>query len=143
MHGRQSIMVSTSALLGHGIMKESSTVSGLQETKDDSALMKKIPKVSQLSLMQESLVMANDMTLTDKLSFYAQSTQTLNFFVKLEVDSILNGVNSSKYWNKYAQAITTKYAKSIYYYSCNVRFSDLGPCLKNQDNLELRVGHIL
>lgn len=100
---RQSIMVSTSALLDDGIMKESLTASELQETSDDSALMKNIPKVSQLSLMQESLVMDNEMTLTDKLSFYAQSTPTLNLFQKLEVDSILNGVNSSKYWNEYVQ----------------------------------------
>ncbi len=106
MHRRQSITVSTSALLDDGIMKESLTASELPETSDDSALMNKIPKVSQLSLMQESLVMDNEMTLTDKLSFYAQSTPTLNLFVKLEVDSILNGVNSSKYWNEYVKVIS-------------------------------------
>ena len=71
---QQHITVSTSALSDDGIMKESLTASELQETSDDSALMKNIPKVSQLSLMQESLVMGNEMTLTDKLSFYAQST---------------------------------------------------------------------
>ncbi len=106
MHRRQSITVSTSALLDDGIMTEGLTVSELPETSDDSALMKTIPKVSQLSLMQESLVIANEMTLTDKLSFYAQSTPTLNLFQKLEVDSILNGVNSSKYWNEYAKVIS-------------------------------------
>ena len=103
---QQHITVSTSALSDDGIMKESLTASELQETSDDSALMKDIPKVSQLSLMQESLVMDNEMTLTDKLSFYAQSTPTLNLFQKLEVDSILNGVNSSKYWNEYAKVIS-------------------------------------
>ncbi len=60
MHRRQSITVSTSALLDDGIMTESLTASELQETSDDSALMKNIPKVSQLSLMQESLVMDNN-----------------------------------------------------------------------------------
>jgi len=99
-------MVSKSALNDDGTIKESLTASELQETSDDSALMKKIPIVSQLSLMQESLVMANEMTLIDKLSFYAQSTQTLNLFQKLEVDSILNGINSSKYWNEYVQVIS-------------------------------------
>ncbi len=126
MHRRQSITVSTSALLDDGIMTEGLTASELPETSDDSALMKIIPKVSQLSLMQESLVIANEMTLTDKLSFYAKNTPTRNLFQKLEVDSILNGVNSSKYWNEYVQVIS-QHLSSL----TPIEQSDLGSHLLN------------
>ncbi len=56
--------------------------------------------------MQELVPIPKKMTLSDKLNFYAQSTQKGNWFKKLARDSILNGENCSLYWNEYTKAIS-------------------------------------
>ncbi len=63
-------------------------------------------KISPLSVMQESLLIPKEMTLKDRLSFYARVTRQAPLLVRLGQDSILNGENSSKYWNKYTSLIS-------------------------------------
>ncbi len=88
--------------LDDGIKKEARVASEIQGTKDDSVLTTKDKKIKLLSAMQESLLLHREMASTDKLNFYGPNTQTLNCLVNLEVDSILNGANSSKYLNEIA-----------------------------------------
>ena len=89
-------MGSTSAPDNDGTMKENSverkgansSTSELPGINDDSVFLMRDQKISPLSLMQESLPTGNEMTLTDKLSFYARNTQVLNLFG--EIGSGLN-----------------------------------------------------
>ncbi len=90
-----------------GMKPENSTASGLKATNGDSALKTpKIREASPLSLMQESLPTPSEMTWSDKLSFYANTTQQQNWLQKLAADSILNGESCSTYWNEFAKAIS-------------------------------------
>lgn len=91
-----------------------------QETNDGFASTTNSPKISPLSVTQESLLIPKEMTSTDKLNSYAQNTQALNLFQKLEADSILNGESSSKYWNEYVRVISQH--KAIAYADRAVRF---------------------
>ena len=78
-----------------------------QEGKEDSASKNTKQRIkSPLSSMQESLPIPKKMTLSDKLNFYAQSTQKENWCKKLVQDSILNGENCSLYWNEYTKEIS-------------------------------------
>jgi putative transposase len=89
-----------------GTKKENSTAAELKATSEDSALKENTRSKSPLSVMQESLPIPKGMTSKDKLNFYVQNTQTQKLFEKLEADSVLNGENSSVYWNEYAKEIS-------------------------------------
>lgn len=94
-------------LLEDGKQKAKYNQSEPQEGKEDSVLKNTKQRiVSPLSSMQESLLIPKRMTLSDKLNFYAQSTQKGNWLKRLDRDSILNGENCSLYWNEYTKKIS-------------------------------------
>ena len=89
------------------ILKVRSSLLEPQEVKEDSALKSTNQRIiSKLSSMQGSVLLPKKMTLNDKLTIYNQFTQKENLLQKLDRDSILNGENSSLYWNEYSKTIS-------------------------------------
>jgi putative transposase len=104
-------LVSTFPVSGDGKTKESSKQSGHQEGKEGSSSKRlKKPQVSpgQLELFATLgfQLIPNKTICSDNLRFYANNTPIAKSFQKLEADSILNGKNSSLFWNESLTAIS-------------------------------------
>ena len=109
-----NILESQLVLLEDGTKKaKSNQLEPLEDKEDFAFLNTKQRMLSPLSSMQESLPILKKMTLSDKLNFYAQSTQKGNWLKKLEADSILNGENCSLYWNEYTKEISASLSSLI------------------------------
>lgn len=103
---------STPNPLEDGKKKRKSKLTGLQEVKDGFSKKKSKDlqdnsKQLKLFATQGSVLVPNAQILNDNLNFYAQDTQRLSIFQKLEADSILRGSALSPFWNELSATIST------------------------------------